>query len=151
MFWWRQRVRSFASFACFASLRIVCRLRLCLTANRRNIDKGVQSLLSLYGLEKDCKLFVYSLFCCEGITKKIHFRFSRELQTIRLLKYKLQLYHRIGTNIMYFSFLKSPIIFPPFFIIIFIVASLVFNGNNFISLYPCSLHFFNNSLNKIFP
>ena len=47
--------------------------------------------------------------------------------------------------------MKSPIIFPPFFIIIFTVASLVFNGNNFISLYPKYLHFFSNSLKRIFP
>ena len=51
-------LRSFASQA----FRIVCRFRLCLAANRRNIDDGVRSLLGLYGLEKDCKLFICSLF-----------------------------------------------------------------------------------------
>ena len=51
-------LRSFAS----QTFRILCRLRLCLTANRRNIDGGVRSPLAICKTNKKLQTFSFAVF-----------------------------------------------------------------------------------------
>ena len=85
-------LRSFAS----QTFRILCRLRLCLTANRRNIDGGVRSPLAICKTNKRLQTFSFAVFLLvetEGIEPP-----TSRMWTVRSdqLSYA-SVYHHINT------------------------------------------------------
>ena len=85
-------LRSFAS----QTFRILCRLRLCLTANRRNIDGGVRSPLAICKTNKKLQTFSFAVFLLvetEGIEPP-----TSRMWTVRSdqLSYA-SVYHHINT------------------------------------------------------